>query len=87
MTGSHPRCPLAATMIGEIRRQIRLQGISQAEFARRVSVQTSYLSDLLGGRSDRSISLDRLHEWGEELGCRWNTTLTRRKLARRKSKP
>lgn len=52
-----------------VRRALRKDGLSQAEFARRVGMSEKHVSLVLQGKA--GATLETLDDWAEALGRRW----------------
>ena len=70
---SKPATALGMAMIGQLRRQLRVQGISQAEWCRMMGLTEDYVSRVFNGRC--GVSLERLMTWATVLDCCWYVDL------------
>lgn len=63
--------PLDEMVIEQIRVQMAIQRVNQAELARRLHEGSAWVSRRLGANRDTTIDLEDLDRIGRALGCRW----------------
>lgn len=67
------RAATQATMAQLIRAELEHQGLTQAEFARRVGCSQKHLSLVLNGKAGALAA--QLDYWAFVLGCHWTVKL------------
>lgn len=72
-----PANELGMKMIQALRPWIRRRGFNQRRWAAHVGTTEHVISRVLNGR--QAVSLDKLLDWADELGCEWHVELRPRR--------